>query len=133
MRENDPVIVAYSDTTKKALTIFRCEVIVCNGQDVGAWIQQLPVIPPLSQHVIGDHEHVLRRKAHAAHFHGRRDALKGFTGAYNMRGKSTTILNDSPCKVTLMRIELDLRIHPGKFEVTAIVFPEANIVQGVVV
>ena len=133
MSYDDRVIVAGRNPRAEALSVGWLKIPPCGDENVRCGIQAQEIRAPLLCQMIGHHIQILVREPQSPGFHPGRYHLKGFARAHAVCQQRVATIEDVRDGVLLVLHERDLRRHPDKADVTAVVFTRSGRVEELVV
>ena len=137
VRDDDGVVVAGRDAGHGALAVAAREMLLARDEELGLRIELQEFRAPLLDQMVGHHEHGLLGQPHAAHFHGGGRHGPGLSRADDMGEQRAAALQGAPDRVLLVGSEVMvaqlLADHAGQGQMRAVEFPQADVVEAVVV
>ena len=133
MPDDHGVIFAGRNAGTEFLPVGRLEIFLCRDKDVCTGIEPEEVAPPLLNQVVGDDIQALLGQSQAPAFHARGDHLEGLPGADAVCQERIAAIEDMSYSVFLVLHEGDLRRHPDKAYVGAVILPGAGAVEQFIV
>ena len=133
MPDDDGIIIAGGDPAAELFSGFRLEVLFGRHKDVGRGIEPQELRGPLIGQMVRHDKDRLAAQAETLAFHGGGDHFKGFacTDLVGQHGVST--VDHMSDGVFLMFPQRDLRVHPGKDKMAAVILAGAGAVHQLVI
>ena len=127
--DDDGVVVTGSDAPAELLAIFCFKILFRGHQHIGGRIELQELAGPLLRQMVRYHKEGFLAEAQPLGFHGRRHHLERLPCPHYVCKQGVAAIEDVGDGVHLMLPQGDLRIHAGKVDVAAVVFPWAVAVE----